>query len=303
MTKYPFRHPVLRFTQQFLDSFLPVFFPAPKKFVSSENMKVLVIKQDHIGDLFLNQIAFSALNKTHETHYVINPYCKNLATKILPQQKVYCINHFMHDRTSSNIIFRLLGLFRTMLDFKRLLLRNSYDVILLARTGPGNGVFWCRLFSRTPIIGFEVGGFKKLLSLNLEVPKGRHEVEKQTELLKCIGFKDVSKDYFDGYRLNKIKNLTILAPNSGDMRREFPPNHWVDVLHKFEVSDVLIIGTRLNREIERSLNENKVKVNNLSKKTTFSEAFDLVSKAERVFCVESFPADSWTVSGRDPCFL
>ncbi len=253
---YLYNNKVVLFVLSFVDSLLSIF-PYKRRPIPSQIDRILLIKPDHLGDMLLATSIFAPLKKKYP-HAIIDMLCQPSSASLLvgnPSiRRVYCIDHWMHVRTTKTIRFWI-SYFHQFFRTWRCCRKEKYDLCLLLRAYGGNFILLGRLIGSKCLIGHGTGGFGSLLDLQVSWKEGVHEVEHFHEVLAPLGitssiqqgtlfFSAEDERYVDQLCLKHgLGDFIVIHPFAGDKRKMVDEKLWLKLI-RVERQVILCGGPR-----------------------------------------------------------
>lgn len=274
--------------------------------------KILVIKLRHHGDVLLTSPVFSHLKKAMPDAQIDAFLYKDTLPMLEGHPDIF--QFFLYDRNwkKGSLFSRIKKEISLLLQIRK----ERYDLVINLTEGDRGAIAALVSGSRYKI-GFDRGGKrvlgrKKLYTHNVKhCPTPRHTVEKQLDVLRCMGLfpkkeeRDlvfhIPQNAYQSVRemLNKVsleeKEYIVIHPVSRWMFKCLPANAIGALIHELVLKGKSVVLTSGPDKQERAMIEDvlshspKENVIDLGGKTSLKELGALISLSEMLICVDSVP--------------
>lgn len=253
--------------------------------------KILIIQTAFIGDVILATSLIESLHKKHPDSQIDFLLRKGNEGLLKDHPKINEV--LVWDKTKDK--------YKNLKQLIRQIKSRQYDLLFnLQRFGSSGYITWR---SKAKVkVGFKKNPFAFCFDHKLphEIGSGKHEIERNQELLKVLGDFTLEKPklYPSNEAIEKVdeilgsKETVVLAPSSVWFTKQLPKNKWLELTALFdETVQVLLIGgandqTYLQEIIDESGRDN---IQNLAGKLDLLESAALISKANRTYVNDSAP--------------
>ncbi|MBI5970619.1 MAG: glycosyltransferase family 9 protein [Deltaproteobacteria bacterium] len=213
---YLYQKPYMAFLQGLVDSIGYVFLkPSGRR--SEDVKKILVSRIDHLGDVFLASSVLPHLKKAYPQARIDfmaaswscvclkdNPYI----------DRVIVYDAFKHNRRPGvfkNLSVAIFGFLKAVREIRK----DPYDLCLMLRAYPFNGIVLAYLGGCKNIAGFSTGGFGFLLDAVAPYREGVHESAHLADALNAVGVKVSEKDLKPSFSVSKAASSKWASMKKG----------------------------------------------------------------------------------------
>jgi len=237
------------------------------------NKKILLVRNDNVGDLICTTPSIEALRKTYPNNQidiVVNSYNYDAINKNPFINKIYCYTKPKHKSGLLNKIKAGLGKLKILWQIKK----ENYDVVVIFRSGYSKSA---ELFLNITNAQYKVGvknlKGKDNFNLHVEVKNGEHEVEFCFNCLKEFGVQYKKENTFyhiDKKLTNKYKNYSehiLFHISSRIKENQYKKENFKKIIDNLDINNILISAEPINFVDARWLDENT--------KATFIKTFSL----------------------------
>lgn len=214
--------------------------------IDLNDKKILLVRNDNIGDLICTSPAIEALRKKYPTaqiDIVVNSYNQCAIYKNPFVDKIHCYTKPKHKKSLTDKIGAFFG--KTKMLFE--IFSAKYDAVIVLRGGYSKSA---ELFAKASMAPVRVGvknpkGSDSYMH-HVELKGGMHEVEFCYECLKPFGIeyggektlispKDELRDAF-GY----AKDKTLIHISSRKVENQISAKKWIEVIRALNSKEILI---------------------------------------------------------------
>ena len=164
--------------------------------IDLNNKKILLVRNDNVGDLICTTPAIEALRKKYpdiQIDIVVNSYNFSAIDKNPFVDKIYCYTKPKHKKSLFDKIKAALGKLKILIDIKK----QNYDAVVVFRSDYSRSA---ELFSNITNARYKVGvknpKGKDNFNLHIPVDNSKHEVEFCFDCLKPFGVKQKDEKTF-----------------------------------------------------------------------------------------------------------
>lgn len=230
--------------------------------IDINNKKILLIRNDNVGDLICTTPAIEALRHTYPNNQidiVVNSYNYDAINKNPFVNKIYCYTKPKHKSGLLEKIRAGLGKLKILIYIKK----ENYDIVVVFRSGYSKSA---ELFSKITNAEYKVGVKNKKgkdnFNLHVEVKKDEHEVEFCFNCLKEFGVKfnkentfyHIEKKLSDKYKNNS--NNILFHISSRIKENQYKKEHFKEVINKLDIDNILISAEPIDFEDAKWLDKN-----------------------------------------------
>lgn len=266
--------------------------------------KILVVRMRHLGDVLLTTPVFTHLKKALP-HAQIDAFINQESLPMLDGHPDIS-NYFLYDRKTLKSLGPIKKNFRE-LSLLRQVRKQNYDLVLNLTEGDRGALI--ALFSRAPIrIGFDPGrsGFfakRKIFTHLVKIcPNPRHTVERQLDVLRCLGifppyeerdlFLHIPTPTHESMQSTYGNDFILIHPVSRWMFKSPPASFFINLIQQLQERGEKVIlsggtdpeGLHMIDTIQKS-----VQVTSVAGKTTLKELGALIQLSKLLITVDSVP--------------
>jgi len=201
---YLYKKPYMAFMQGLVDAIGGVFVkPSRKK--QGEVKKILVSRIDHMGDVFLASSVLPHIKKAYPKAAIdfMAASWSSVCLKDNPYiDRVIVYDAFKHNRRPGlfkNLAVAIACFLKTVREMRK----DSYDLCLVLRAYPFNGIVMSYLGGCKNIAGFATGGFGFLLDGIAPYREGVHELAHLADALNTVGVRVSEKELRPSLNVSK----------------------------------------------------------------------------------------------------
>ncbi len=222
------------------------------------NKKILLVRNDNIGDLICTTPAIEALRKKYPNNQidiVVNSYNYIAIDKNPFINKIYCYTKPKHKNSTINKIRAGLGKLKILIQ----IIKEKYDVVIVFRSDYSKSA---QLFSDITNAKYKVGvknpKGKDNFNIHISVDNSKHEVEFCFDCLKEFGVKyDKEKTFFyvkDEY-IQKYKKYILFHISSRRDANKYDPDKFKIIIENLETENILITAEPNDFENAKKISE------------------------------------------------
>jgi ADP-heptose:LPS heptosyltransferase len=311
---YLYHNKIAMFGCSLIDALLR-FFPRKKRELPKKVRSILLIKPDHLGDLFLMGSVLPLLQQRYPdcgTDLVAGSWSMPIAQALPGIRKVFFVDHWMLNRAAMPFGKKLFFFFRSFFSTLRQIRRQRYDICLCFRSFGGNLISLGYLSKAAFLAGHGTGGLGPLLDAEAVWQAGRHEVEHFMEVLALCGIYPVPLTDLrypvlrgaDAARYEAVKqklgigsNYVVLAPCSRDAARMLPNSYWQEIIRQSPETHFVLSAGVGDRETLLRIQDGNAHVHINAGDFTLPDIILLLSKATHIHAVNSLGAHLAGASG------
>ncbi|MFN8345645.1 MAG: glycosyltransferase family 9 protein [Spirosomataceae bacterium] len=289
-----------------------------RKNLISHTPKVLIASLGHMGDALTVSYLFPIIFKKYPNAVIdlISPtWCKAVNDSNPYIRHVFCIDHFLSNRSKINRWQKLKQNYRTFRDALPDLQKDEYDYYLDVRTSYAVSHFILPFIHVKKAIGFNRRGLGGLLDVELDIPKQDtfHHFDTYSALLKEMGIEakleevvpyftinpSISQEQIEQKLSSKLPSPYILLfPETGEEHRQMSSKFWAtlvgSVLNNSNYTFILCGQTDLSARIIKNIQEItdfqfSERVLDASKRLSVQELAFLATGAAYALTLDSFP--------------
>lgn len=201
---YLYHKPYMTFIQGLIDAIGYVFFKPSGRY-PDDVKKILVSRIDHLGDVFLASSVLPHLKKAYpnaEIDFMAGSW-SSVCLKDNPYiNQIIVYDAFKHNRRPGlfkNLFEAISGFLKNVRDMRK----DPYDLCLVLRAYPFNGIVLSYLGGCKNIAGFATGGFGFFLDRVVPYREGVHELSHLADALDAVGVKVVEKEMRPSFSVSK----------------------------------------------------------------------------------------------------
>lgn len=251
---------------------------------------ILIIQTAFIGDVILATPVISELKRIFPNSKV--DFLLKKGTEFILENNPNCSEVLIFDKKS--------GKFK---EIKRLLKNirgNQYDLVINLHRFGSSGIL-AGLSKAKLIYGFDKHPYSFLFTKNFkhEIGNGKHEVERNLELIKEFGAKSIlrpelypSKIAFENVLKYKTKIFYCIAPASVWFTKQMPFHKWIELIKKYQSKgNIYILGGKEDYDLGEKLifESGSGNIYNLAGKLSITESAALMKDAKMNFVNDSGP--------------
>ncbi len=253
-------------------------------------MKFLVIQTAFIGDAIL---ASSVLEKLHEYYPQSDiDFFVRQGNQALFHNHPFIRRLYVWNKKS--------GKYKSLLSILKQVRKQRYDYVINLQRFATTGLF-ASLSKGKRIIGFKKNPFSFMFheKYEHEIGNGKHEVERNHELIKNITDSNAAKlklypNDDDYEKVNKLKTFDYISisPASVWFTKQYPIDKWVEYIHSLDKSlKIYLLGGPSDRQLcEKIQNEcNGWNISVLAGELSFLQSAALMKDAKMNFTNDSAP--------------
>jgi len=260
INEYQHRNGLIKSIGLFLFDLISSFF-IPNKQIEVDNYtaKILIIRNDKIGDVVQNTHIFKEI-KTKYPRSKITFLVSNIGYEVVKEDR------FINNYIVYNQVFRGKNKLKNYLNVIKKIRKEKFDVGIDLRASLTNIIFllWMGNIKKT-ISYYNIGGGKGFLTNPIKFVYGKHTIDFDRELVeKGMDFEFVNKypklqysvkDFIElnelitRYNLN-VKDYICICPIASSLDRQWDLNKWERLIIKLsENNKIFLLGTNEKKEI------------------------------------------------------
>ena len=226
------------------------------------NKKILLVRNDNIGDLICTTPSIEALRKAYPNNQidiVVSSYNFDAINQNPFVDKIYCYTKPKHKSTLLDKIKAGLGKLKMLIDIKK----ENYDVVVVFRSGYSKSA---ELFSNITDAQYKIGvknqKGKDNFNIHVDVKNGEHEVEFCFNCLKEFGVNfNKEKTFYniDEQLTNKYKDYAdyiLFHISSRIQENQYTKENFKEVIDKLNIKNILISAEPVDFDNAKWLDEN-----------------------------------------------
>ncbi len=226
------------------------------------NKKILLVRNDNIGDLICTTPCIEALRKSYpdnQIDIVVNSYNYDAIDKNPFVNKIYCYTKPKHKSGISNKIKAGLGKLKILWQIRQ----ESYDVVVVFRSDYSKSA---ELFSDITNAQYKVGvknpKGRDTFNLHVEVKNDEHEVEFCLNCLKEFGVKYNKENtfyYIDDQLVEKYKNYSeyiLFHISSRIKENRYKKENFKEVIENLKIDNILVSAEPVDFDDAKWLEKN-----------------------------------------------
>lgn len=251
---------------------------------------ILIIQTAFIGDVILATPVISELKRIFPNSKI--DFLLKKGTEFILENNPNCNEVLIFDKKA--------GKFKEIKRLLKIIRSNQYDLVVNLHRFGSSGVL-AGLSKAKLIYGFDKHPYSFLFSKKFkhEIGSGKHEVERNLELIKEFGAKSIlrpelypSKIAFDNVLQYKTKNYYCIAPASVWFTKQMPFHKWIELIKKYQShGNIYILGGKEDYTLGEKLivESGAESIYNLAGKLSITESAALMKDAKMNFVNDSGP--------------
>ena len=210
------------------------------------NKKILLVRNDNVGDLVCTTPAIEALRKKYprnQIDIVVNSYNYCAIDKNPFVDKIYCYTKPKHKKRFLDKLKAGLGKLKILID----VFKENYDVVVVFRSGYSRSAeLFSNITSATYKVGVKNPKGKDNFNIHTPVDNAKHEVEFCFDCLKEFGvvydnektFFHISSEYTEKYK--NYKNYILFHISSRIEANRYDIDRFKAIIEKLDIKTILI---------------------------------------------------------------
>ncbi len=214
--------------------------------IDIQNKKILLVRNDNVGDLICTTPAIEALKKKYlnnQIDIVVNSYNYDAIYKNPFVDTIYCYTKPKHKKSFVDKIKAALGKLKILIDIKK----QDYDVVVIFRSGYSKSA---ELFSNITNAEYKVGvkntKGKDNYNIHIPVDNNKHEVEFCFDCLEPFGIKysdektlyHISDEIIKKYE--QYKTYVLFHISSRIKENKYSKENFKKVIDELKYDNILI---------------------------------------------------------------
>jgi ADP-heptose:LPS heptosyltransferase len=230
--------------------------------INLDNKKILLVRNDNVGDLICTTPAIEALRKQYPSakiDIVVNSYNYDAIYNNPYVDNIYCYTKPKHKKSFIDKLKAALGKIKIILDIKK----ENYDAVVVFRSGYSRSA---ELFANITKAKYKVGvkdpKSKDNFNIHIDVDPNSHEVEFCFDCLKSFGVTNQGENtyyYIDDKISNKYikyKDHILFHISSRIKENQYSKENFKKLIDKLDMNNILISAEPIDFDAARWLDNN-----------------------------------------------